>query len=75
VGIRGVEAQVGEMKTFEIATRGFIDVETIRFDALCLWVRKQERVGEPLAGFQITNISDQSLEAFRDLVRILAFID
>lgn len=75
VGIRGIEVEVGDMKTFEIATRGFIEVETIRFDALCLWVRKQDTGIEAVAGFQITNISDQSLEAFRHLVRLLAFIE
>ena len=75
LGVRGIAAEEGEMKTFEIDTRGFIEAEIIRFDALCLWVRKQDSTGEPVAGFQITNISAQSLQAFRDLVRILAFND
>lgn len=75
IGIRGIEAQVGEVKSFVISMKSFSGVDDIYFEAFCLWVKKDAPEGQPLAGFQITNISEKSLTAFRQLIRMLTLAD
>ncbi len=70
--IRGIKAQVGEMRRFMILdSRVFKGEGSLFFDALCRWVTN-EGEGETLAGFCITNISEGSRRELRRLVEWLA---
>ncbi len=72
IGVAGIDAEVGERKSFVIPVNKFLKSENIWFEAVCLWSNGPGPDGRPVAGFQITRISDESLEALRDLIRFLA---
>jgi DNA-binding response OmpR family regulator len=72
VGIVGIRARVGEVKTFVIPTGKLMKGEDIWFEAVCLWSQKHGAEGRPAAGFQIRKISEESLQTLRELVRVLS---
>lgn len=75
LGITGIEARIGEIKTLVIPCRELLDVDHIWLEAECRWTDPKESSDEWSAGFQITKISKEGLAHLRDLVRhlVLAF--
>ncbi|MBI4962358.1 MAG: PilZ domain-containing protein [Desulfomonile tiedjei] len=73
VGITGIRATIGEVKTLVIPAESFIDVQRIVFDAECIWTEPGGPGGEPAAGFRIANISEQGLNDLKELIRAVAF--
>jgi uncharacterized protein (DUF433 family) len=59
VGILGITAQIGEVKTIVVLGDKFGLVAPFEFQAECRWTGTQEPHGDPCAGFRITEISDQ----------------
>jgi hypothetical protein len=57
IGIRGIEAAIGETKTFIVPTEafylGFSPLDPVRFVAKCKWARKDRISGHWYAGFEI----------------------
>lgn len=72
VGIAGIKAKPGTVKTFTIPSENFIDEGPILFDAKCVWATPQSWDQEAGAGFQIVKISEKSLQDLRELIRSLA---
>ena len=73
VGITGIEARVGEVKSFVIPAEKFIDVDRIDFEAECIWTKREEPNGQFSGGFRIARISEQCLYDLRALIRSVAF--
>lgn len=72
VGVIGIEAKVGENKVFAIYPNEFVSVSSFSFKAVCRWT--EERGAEDsIAGFEITEISDDGLRELRQLIGELTF--
>jgi uncharacterized protein (DUF433 family) len=69
VAITGIEANIGEIKTFIIPAVDFIRVSPMRFEAECKWAGRDSVTGEWNCGFEITNISEASWENLRTLIQ------
>jgi hypothetical protein len=70
MGIQGIEAGVGETKTLVIAGDEFGEYSTFVLDVTCRW----EAMGpdkEPIAGFEISNISVGSMGEFNLLTELV----
>jgi PAS domain S-box-containing protein len=70
--IQGLPSKKGETKSLLVQGDQFHDVFPFVFDAECRWATKDEASGESLAGFQITTISETSLQELRKLVAALS---
>jgi uncharacterized protein (DUF433 family) len=75
VGITGIEARIGETKTFVISAENFAGIDAIMFEAECLWARKEADTGVWYAGFEITTISERCLDDLGRLVGAASFYD
>ena len=75
VGIIGLEAEVGEDKTFVILGDDLGAVEPFQFTAQCRWVKRQEPGGDIMSGFRISDISEEHKKMLRQLIRIVTVED
>ena len=73
VGIIGIPAQVGDVKTFLVLHDEFVLLEPFMFEAKCRWATMKEPRGEHFSGFQITRISDKDLAEMRKLIHLVTF--
>jgi uncharacterized protein (DUF433 family) len=73
VGIAGIEAEIGQTKTFVIRTENFAGIDPIMFEAECLWARKEPDTGEWYTGFEIITISERCLDDLGRLVGAASF--
>ena len=69
--ISGLEAKVGEIKTFIVPTNNFSHVEPFAFQAECRWVDGDGST----AGFQIIKISTRGWGELQKLIRFLTLRD
>jgi hypothetical protein len=68
----GIESGVGETKSFVIVAHElFQTVYPLVFEAQCRWVKREGANREWVAGYEITRISDPSLEELRRVVKII----
>jgi len=74
LGISGIDAEVGDMKAFSIFPNEFVTVESFSFKAECRWIEKRVP-GDMFGGFYITEISNESMEKLRRLIRELKLGD
>jgi hypothetical protein len=72
VGISGIQARIGEVKSFAIGCRPFLDVDNIWLEAECRWINSGKKIEEWYGGFQITKISPRDLRSLRELIRLLS---
>lgn len=74
LGITGVDAEVGETKTFAFYPDEFVSSPPFSFKAVCRWI---ERRGpkDSIAGFQLTEISQESLDNLRQMIQEFTFGD
>ncbi len=75
VGISGLPATRGQIKRLVIPASDFIEADSITFGAECRWSDKDKETGEPLAGFEITKISEKCLKDLRKLIQSLPFLE
>ena len=69
----GIESKVGEEKDFFILADRFSGLEPILVRASCKWVKERtKRFYYSVAGFEITEISEEGLEQLRELMRVIA---
>jgi uncharacterized protein (DUF433 family) len=73
VGITGIPARVGEVKTLVIPAETFIEADKIVFEAKCVWAQTEGTEDRYVAGFQITSISEKCLDHLRLLIRSVCF--
>jgi hypothetical protein len=72
IGIRGIEARIGETKTLVIDCRNLLDVAAIWFDAECVWIEPAKTPEAWQGGFQIKKIAPQDLNHLRKLISLFA---
>lgn len=72
IGIRGIQARIGETKTLVIDCRNFLDVAAIWFDAECVWIEPSKKPEDWQGGFQIKKITPQDLTHLRKLIGLFA---
>lgn len=70
MGIVGIGGALGEIKTFEIIPEGFEQVHPFLFNGKCRWTKRDEQGGY-LSGYEITSISEESLEKLRKLIELV----
>ncbi len=71
VGIAGIEAKAGDIKTMVILGDEFGEFSTFEFEGYCRWAFAEEDSGTCVTGFGITKISDKDLKELRRLVRLI----
>jgi hypothetical protein len=68
IAIEGFEPKVGEVKSLKVLSSEVAECSTIVFEARCVWIENQggdEK--EPVAGFEITSISESALSEIEKL--------
>ncbi len=68
LGVRGIETDVAETKTFVIQVGALSEFDPFEFRAQCRWVKRESFSGGALAGFEITDISKEGMRELRDLI-------
>jgi hypothetical protein len=67
--VQGIEASVGELRTFKIKPHGADNRATLVFEAKCRWVKSaDEKSFYPLAGYEITHISGYDAKVLEELL-------
>ena len=70
--VAGIRAKVGDLKQFHIPVDVFTNADPINFVARCLWVDiKGKKITYPVAGFEITEITDHDLETLKNFMDFL----
>jgi hypothetical protein len=72
VGVAGIQARIGEVKSFVIACRPFLEVDNIWLELECIWMEAGKTPEEWYGGFQITKISPKDLKNLRALIQLLS---
>lgn len=72
VGITGIQARIGEVKSFVIGCRPFLDVDNIWLEAECVWMKAGKKSEDWHGGFQVTKISLKDLKNLRELIQLLS---
>lgn len=75
VGVTGLEAAVNDLKRLVIPADEFFGISPFSFQAACRWVEQQNDGAEPVAGFEITDISDENYQRLKQLIRSLKLPD
>jgi hypothetical protein len=72
IGIMGIRASVGEKKAFVLQPGKFSEVDEIRFEAVCHWAEGDDPDASPVAGFEISRISDRDLKELKKFIRVIS---
>jgi len=67
----GIPAKPGETKELRVQAGELVNVPTVVFEAECKWSRPETQNGQCVAGFQISDISPESLAELRELIQAL----
>ena len=73
VGVSGLEAQVGELKSLVVVPDEFLEVEPFSFEAKCRWSRMRDQGKICNAGFEITDISEGNYIQLLELLQLMTF--
>jgi hypothetical protein len=73
VGVRGLEAQVGELKSLLVVPDEFLEVGPFSFEAKCRWSKMGGQGKFCSAGFEITDIEEDSLIQLQELLQLMTF--
>ena len=71
LAVRGIEADIGELKTLAILGDDIGILDPFELMAECRWVGSEGSEGQSVAGFQVTSISDQDLQRLQELIDFL----
>ncbi len=71
----GITVKAGEVKKLLIQPDESADVDAFAFEANCMWSRLDLEGEQCVAGFRITDISEESLRELRRLIRALTLGD
>ncbi len=75
IQVSGIEAQVNETKEFLVRADEFQDIYPFVIKAQCRWVHRDGNQAEYVAGFEITEITEEALRQLRTILRTLSFCD
>ncbi len=70
--VQGIQTVKGETKSLLIQGDEFHDVFPFVFDAVCRWTTTDAGTGQTVAGFEITAISETSMDELRKLIAALS---
>jgi hypothetical protein len=73
--VTGLEAAVDDVKKLVIPADEFFSISPFSFLAACRWVEYHNERAEPVAGFEITDISNENYQRLRQLIRLLRLPD
>ncbi len=73
VGVRGLVADVGEVKSLVVVPDEFLEIEPFSFEAKCCWVIKEAGGKICNAGFEITDIEEGSLIQLQELLQLMTY--
>jgi|WetSurMetagenome_2_1015567.scaffolds.fasta_scaffold148416_2 hypothetical protein len=73
VGVSGLEAQVGELKSLVVVPDEFLEVEPFSFEAKCRWSSMRDRGKICSAGFEIIDISAGNYIQLLELLQLMTF--
>jgi PilZ domain len=71
VGVAGIEAKVGDLKTLVILGDEFGEFSSLEFQAYCRWSYADAADGTCLTGFAISKISKNDFQQLEKLVRLV----
>ncbi len=71
VGVAGIDADVGEVKTLVVLGDEFGEFSSFEFEGCCRWRFADPRGGPCLTAFAITNISERDFEQLQRLVLLV----
>ena len=71
LAVRGIEADVGELKTLAILGDDIGIIDPFELMAECRWVGSEGSEGQSVAGFQVIAISDQDLQRLQEFIDFL----
>jgi hypothetical protein len=69
IKVKGLDARVGEKKSFMVQPDEFADVFPFVFEGICRWVDTDPDKERPTAGFDITSISKTGFDELSKLIR------
>lgn len=72
VGIRGMDAGVGDVKTFVIAADDLFQIDPVMFEAVCRWVGGEDLTRGSFGGYELTDPSETGLRDLLDLINALS---
>lgn len=75
VQIAGINATVGQKKTFFIELRQLGEVRPFSFEAECRWVKFENQDALVLAGFEIISITDKDFAELKKIIESFALSD
>lgn len=75
LGVRGLEARRGDTKTLVIPADEFFELERLRVVAVCRWASKDPSDGEPVAGFELIELSPRDVRNLRKLIDLTETMD
>lgn len=73
LSVIGVEASVGQIKRLAVMGDDLGALDPFEVQAECRWVQSGTDAEHPVAGFQITEISDRDMECLRNFLRMVKF--
>jgi hypothetical protein len=71
--VAGIPASTGDLKSLIIQPDEFADIHPFVIDVICRWFKPGTEFERCLAGFEITEISEESVHELQNLVQVLAF--
>jgi hypothetical protein len=75
IQVEGIEAEVGQTKKFLVQSDLFTGAPPFTVETCCKWIKPKNGSNLPLAGFQITSISDADLQLLRGTIELFTFCD
>jgi len=70
--VSGLDVRIGQGKELVVQADQYADILPFQLEACCRWITSNATTGEKVAGFEITSISDGSLEQLRNLIEQLS---
>ncbi|MBI4966405.1 MAG: hypothetical protein HY913_24205 [Desulfomonile tiedjei] len=75
LGVKGIEASVGEIKTLVIPAHELFHINLIEVEGQCRWATRESLSGVFSAGFEIINVVSGSLEELQMMIRSIPLED
>lgn len=69
--VSGIPAHIGGVRTFLVRSDVFTVFPPLLLTAVCKWTKPGEQWGDPVAGFEITGISQHDMQGLRSLINQL----
>jgi hypothetical protein len=74
LGVKGLKAEVEEIKKLAIKPDKFLELKTVTFKAKCRWVKPNDDPQEILSGFETVSIAHEELEELKNLIETMDYM-